>query len=54
MLFWKHFVRLLREFGDFAWQNKAWWILPLVLVLLLVALLVVTSQTATPFVYTLF
>lgn len=47
-------MRLLKEFGVFAWQNKAWWIVPVVLVLLLVALLVFAGQSAAPFIYTLF
>lgn len=54
MRFLKHIGRLLKEFGEFAWHNKAWWIVPIVLVLLLVALLIVASQTAAPFIYTLF
>jgi hypothetical protein len=54
MLFLKHLLRLLREFGEFAWHNKAWWIVPIVLVLLLLALFIVTGQTVAPFIYTLF
>ncbi len=46
--------KLLRDFGRFARENKAWWIVPLVLVLLLLVVLVVAGQSATPFVYTLF
>ena len=54
MRFLKHLGRLLKEFFGFAWHNKAWWIVPIVLVLLLLALLIVTGQTAAPFIYTLF
>ena len=54
MLFLKHIGRLLREFGEFAWHNKAWWIIPIVLVLLLLAALLVVGQSAAPFIYTLF
>ncbi|OQA27011.1 MAG: hypothetical protein BWY59_01197 [Verrucomicrobia bacterium ADurb.Bin345] len=55
MRFLRHLGRLLREFGEFAWQNKAWWIVPMVLVLLLLALLVFAGQSAAPaFIYTLF
>ena len=50
----KYLGRLFGEFFSFAWQNKAWWILPVLIVLLLVGLLVTTSQTALPFIYTLF
>lgn len=45
----------LAEFWQFARQNKKWWLTPVVLSLLLVAVLVVLSATAAgPFVYTLF
>jgi len=50
----KYLKRLLAEFCSFAWQNKAWWIFPVLIVLLLVGLLVTTSQTVLPYVYTLF
>lgn len=45
---------LLREFVAFARANKAWWIVPLVVVLGLVALLAVASQATSPYIYTLF
>ena len=54
MRFLKYLVRLLREFFGFAWQNKAWWIIPIVLVLLLMVLLIFTGQSTAPFIYTLF
>ena len=54
MIFFRHLGKLLKEFAGFAWHNKAWWIIPMVLVLLLLALLIVTSQSAAPFIYTLF
>ncbi|NQU39094.1 MAG: hypothetical protein HQ523_03995 [Lentisphaerae bacterium] len=53
MRFLKHLGILLKEFGEFAWHNKAWWIIPVVLILLLLAFLVVAGQTAAPFIYTL-
>jgi hypothetical protein len=46
--------RLLGEFWRFARENKAYWIVPLILVLGLAALLVVTGQSAAPLLYTLF
>jgi hypothetical protein len=46
--------RLLAEFGHFAWQNKAWWIVPVVLVLLLLSALIVAGSSVAPFIYTLF
>jgi hypothetical protein len=45
---------LFGEIIQFAKQNKVYWIVPFILVLGLVILLVVTSQTAAPFIYTLF
>jgi hypothetical protein len=50
----KYLGRLLREFVGFAWHNKAWWILPIVLVLLLLGFLIIGGQTVAPFIYTLF
>ena len=46
--------KLLREFIDFARENKAYWIVPLLLVLALAALVVISAQSSAPFVYTLF
>jgi hypothetical protein len=54
MRFLRHLGRLLKEFFGFAWENKAWWIVPMVLVLLLLALLIVTGQVSVPWLYTLF
>jgi hypothetical protein len=50
----RHLGRLLKEFGLFAWHNKAWWIIPVVLVMLILALFIATSQAVAPFIYTLF
>jgi hypothetical protein len=44
----------LGEIFQFARQHKVYWIVPFVLILGLVILLVVTSQAASPFIYTLF
>ena len=46
--------RLLSDLTGFAKQRKAYWIVPLVLVLGIAAVLVAVSQSAAPFVYTLF
>jgi len=54
MRFLKHLGQLLKEFWGFAWHNKAWWIIPVVLVFLLLAVFIMTSQTVAPFIYTLF
>jgi hypothetical protein len=44
----------MKEFFGFAWHNKAWWIIPIIVVMLLMALLIVLGQTTAPFIYTLF
>ena len=46
---------LLREFYVFVMENKAWWMIPILLVLGFVGLLVMLgSSGAAPFIYTLF
>ena len=46
---------LIEEFRDFIFENKKWWLIPILLVLSLVGLLVVLGSTgAAPFIYTLF
>ncbi len=54
MRFLRHLLLLLRELLAFARQERVYWMVPLVLVLLAIAALVVTSQAATPFLYALF
>ena len=49
----KYLWRLLRELLSFAWQNKAWWIVPIAVVLLLLALVVAAGTGLLPFIYTL-
>jgi len=45
----------LRELWGFLCENKKWWLLPILIVLLLFGLLVVLSGTGmAPFIYTLF
>lgn len=46
---------LVREFWDFLRDNKKWWMVPILLVLLAFGVLVLLSGTAVaPFIYTLF
>jgi hypothetical protein len=46
---------LLSEFWAFLRQNKKWWLLPIVIVLLVLGVLIFLSSTAAaPFIYTLF
>ena len=49
-----HLFRLFGELRAFASQNKAWWLVPLVLVLLVYGVLIVSGQAVAPFIYTLF
>jgi cell division protein FtsL len=46
--------KLLRELVDFAREEKVYWIAPLVIVLLIVSVLIVATQTSAPFIYTIF
>ncbi len=47
---------LFKEFWLFAKANKKFWLLPIILVLLLLALLIFVSESSViaPFIYTLF
>ena len=54
MRFLRHLGRLLKEFFEFAWQNKAWWLIPLVVILLIMGILIFSGQAGAPFIYTLF
>ena len=46
--------KLLKEVFEFAKKEKIYWMVPLILVLLIMAVLIFTSQAAAPFIYTLF
>ena len=46
--------RLLHELWAFAREHKAWWIVPVVAILLLAALFLVSVSTISPFIYSLF
>jgi hypothetical protein len=45
---------LLRQLFEFAMENKKWWLIPIIVVLLLVAAFIFISGTAGPFIYPLF
>ena len=48
-------VSLLSEFWSFLKQNKKWWLIPLLLVILLfVGLAIFSGSPVAPFIYTLF
>ena len=46
--------KLLAEFTRFARENKSYWLVPLIIVLIGSAAVVVISQGAAPLLYTLF
>jgi hypothetical protein len=50
----RHLSRLLRDVCGFARAHKAWWIVPLVVLLLLVGALIVGVSSISPFIYSLF
>lgn len=47
-------VGIVREFLQFLAENKKWWLLPIVVVLVLCSLLAVFATTFAPYIYTLF
>ena len=50
----KYLGRLIKELFQYAWQNKAWWLIPLVLILLAFGILMGVTQTTLPFIYNMF
>ncbi len=51
----KDMLKLAGNLGGFIWSRKAWWMVPIVAVMLLVLALVVLAETPLgPFIYTLF
>jgi len=49
----KYLGRLMKEFCAFALQNKAWWIVPIVVTMLALSALIVSGSISLPFfVYT--
>ena len=49
-------LELVKEVIAFLWERKAWWLVPLFILLVLVGALILLSQSTviTAFVYTLF
>ena len=45
---------IIKEFLLFLRENKAYWLVPIIVVLLLITVLVILGPTAAPFIYTLF
>jgi len=49
-------ARIFSEFFEFLMENKKWWLIPIVFMLLLLGFLIVMTQGSAlaPFIYTLF
>ena len=49
-------MAVIAELLQFFWQNKWWWLTPMIAVLMLFGVLIMFAQTAAiaPFIYTLF
>ena len=47
-------VKLMRELMGFARKNRAYWIVPLAVFLLVAAVVIATGQSTAPLLYTLF
>ncbi len=50
----RHLLLLLSEIGRYAWEYRAWWIVPVTILLLLSALLVVVAGKTAPLIYAIF
>jgi len=47
---------ILKELLIFLWQNKLWWMIPVIIIFLLLWMLIIFTQSPAvlPFIYTLF
>ncbi len=50
----RNLARFTRELFGFAREHKAWWMIPVVAVLLVVGVFIVAVSTISPFIYSLF
>ena len=50
----RYAFRLTKELGQFIFKRKVFWLIPILLLLLPLALLVVGSETIMPLIYTIF
>ncbi len=48
--------RVIRELFHFLWEQKLWWMIPMMVLLILFAVLLIFAQSTAigPFIYTLF
>ena len=49
-------METLKDLWNFIWENKKWWLFPMILILVLVGFLVVLTagSAISPFIYTIF
>ncbi|MBN1398552.1 MAG: hypothetical protein JXA06_11015 [Bacteroidetes bacterium] len=49
-------LKILKEYFSFLKENKKWWLLPIIIVLVLFGLLIVLTEGSAlaPFIYTIF
>ena len=49
-------LNIVREFFQFLWEKKLWWIAPIIIILLAMAGLVIVFEHSSvlPFIYTIF
>ena len=49
-------TRIVRELFQFLWEQKLWWLIPMMVLLVLFGLLLIFAQSTPlgPFIYTLF
>jgi len=49
-------LKIIKEFLGFLMENKKWWLIPIILVLLILSFLILFSEGSAlaPFIYTLF
>jgi uncharacterized protein DUF5989 len=50
----RYLLGLVKEIGQFAAANKAWWLVPITVILVLVAAVITLGSSAAPLIYTLF
>ena len=55
MLRARHLLHLVRDFTGYAVINRAWWVIPVMLLLALITIFIVVGQAAAPYtLYTVF
>ena len=50
----RYSVKLFREFVQFARENRAYWIIPLILMLGITGFIIIAGQAGAPLIYALF